>query len=134
MLNLKFGILFCGVRSRTSNRLSSDLRDSGLLGFLEIARGLLGRREIKSEEIFPVGNWGKQKYFCAVEASQERRVGQQTHLHKGNFHIWENRVIINDLGKPRKWTMLEKCDFQWPSYCQLIGPENWIVLERHFYL
>lgn len=81
-----------------------------------------------------MGNWGKQKYFCAVETSQERRVGQQTHLRKGNFHIWENMVIIKDLGKPRKWIMLGKYDFQWPSYCQLIGPENWIVLERDFYL
>lgn len=24
-----------------------------------------------------MGSWGKQKYFCAVEVSQERRVGQQ---------------------------------------------------------
>ena len=71
-----------------------------------------------------MGNWGKQKYFCAVETSQERRIGQQRHLHKGNFHIWENMVIINNLGKPRKWTMLEKYDLQWPSHCQLIGPEN----------
>lgn len=39
----------------------------------------------KSEEMFPVGNWGKQKYFCAVETSQERRVGPQRHLHKGEF-------------------------------------------------
>lgn len=82
-----------------------------------------------------MGNWGKQKYFCAAVTSQERRVGQQRlHLRKGNFHIWENMVIINDLGKPRKWTMLEKYDLQWPSHCQLIGPENWIILERDFYL
>lgn len=49
-----------------------------------------------------MGNWGKQKYFCAVETSQERRAGQQWHLCKGNFHIWENMVIINDLGKAKK--------------------------------
>ena len=49
-----------------------------------------------------MGNWGKQKYFCAVETSQERRAGQQWHLRKGNFHIWENMVIINDLGKAKK--------------------------------
>lgn len=83
-----------------------------------------GGGEKKNEEIFPVGSWGKQKYFCAVETSQERRVGQQQHLCKGNFHIWENMVIINNLGKPRKWTMLEKYDLQWPSHCLLIGPEN----------
>lgn len=79
-----------------------------------------------------MGKWGKQKYFCAVETSQERRIGQQRHLYKGNFHIGENMVIINDLGKPREWTMLEKYDLQWPSHCQLIGQK--IVLEKDFYL
>ena len=47
MLNLKFRVFFWGGgglaklgRSRTSQRLSSYLSDSGLLRFLEIARGL----------------------------------------------------------------------------------------------
>lgn len=48
---------------------------------------------------FPVGNWGKQKYFCAVATSQEKEVGQQWHLCEGNFHIWESMDIINNLGK-----------------------------------
>jgi hypothetical protein len=43
-------------------------------------------------------------------------------------------VIINDLGKPRKWAMLEKYDLQWPSHCQLTGPENWIVLREIFFV
>ena len=41
-------------------------------------------------------------------------------------------VIINDLGNPREWTMLEKYDLQWPSHCQLIGQK--IVLEKDLYL
>lgn len=124
---------FCHVRSRTSKRLSSDLNDSVLLRFLEIAKGLQGGGRGKNEEIFPLGNWGKQKYFCAVETSQERRVGQQQqHLWKGNFHIWENMVIINYLGKPRKWTMLEKFDIQSLSHCQPIGPEKLDCFKKRF--
>lgn len=109
-----------------------------ILVFLDswkLPEGFKGRGAKKSEQIFPVDNRGKQKYFCAVETSQESRAGQQwPHLRKGNFHIWRNMVIINDLGKPRKWTMLEKYAVQGPSHCQLNGPENWIVLERGFYL
>lgn len=56
------------------------------------------------------------------------------YLSKGNFHIWENMVVINDLREPRKWTLLEKYLLQWPSHCQLMGPENGIVLEWNLYL
>lgn len=62
----------------------------------KLSKGFKGGGTKKNEEIFPVGSWGKQKYFCAVETSQERKVGQQQHLCKGNFHIWENMVIIDD--------------------------------------
>lgn len=40
----------------------------------KLPEGFKGGREKRARKI---SLWGKQKYFCAVEVSQERRAGQK---------------------------------------------------------